>query len=259
MINQGGFDHDRWQLFHTDVDRSEAHDLAAEYPEKVEELTDLWLAEARRINVLPLNDYGVEGIHALEYKVTPRWTDATPTTHTPAKCRRLQPPARSGRRSRSSPRPEFTAASQGVIVSQGSRFGGYTMFVKDRRLSFVYNFLGIPPEQELSTVLPAPGKHVVGVAFMKVSISDTHEVLGTMALYVDGNQVAAADFRTQSGHYALCGEGLAVGRDSGDPVSREYGSGFAFSAGQIVKVTYDVGDDTYVDLERRLGAILARD
>ena len=80
-----------------------------------------------------------------------------------------------------------------------------------------------------------------------------------MTLYVDDETVASGDFRTQSGHYALCGEGVAVGRDSANPVSAEYSSGFAFASGRIFKVTYDVGDDAYVDLERRLGAILARD
>ena len=70
MIDTGEFDEDRWQLFHTDVDRSEAHDLAAEHPEKVRELSELWLTEAKK-NVLPLNDYGVEGIHSLEYRVAP--------------------------------------------------------------------------------------------------------------------------------------------------------------------------------------------
>jgi arylsulfatase len=103
------------------------------------------------------------------------------------------------------------------------------------------------------------GKHVVGVDFGKSSISGKLEVLGTMALYLDHESVATADFRTQSGHYALCGEGVAVGRDSADPVSTEYSRGFAFTGGRIFKVTYDVGDDAYVDLERRLGAILARD
>ena len=61
------------------------------------------------------------------------------------------------------------------------------------------------------------------------------------------------------GHFSLCGEGLTIGRDSADPVSRAYSSGFAFTGGRIRKVVYDVGDDAYVDLERRLGAILARD
>ena len=59
--------------------------------------------------------------------------------------------------------------------------------------------------------------------------------------YVDDEVVADAEFRTRSGHYALAGEGLAAGRDSADPVSKEYSSGFAFTGGQIHKVIYDVG------------------
>lgn len=56
MIGKGNFENDTWQLFHTDVDRSEAHDLAAQYPDKVRELVDLWYAEAGKYNVLPLDD-----------------------------------------------------------------------------------------------------------------------------------------------------------------------------------------------------------
>jgi hypothetical protein len=226
MINKGAFDDDRWQLFHTDVDRSEAHDLAAEHPEKVEELSELWLAEAKRNNVLPLNDYGVEGIHALEYEVTPpedgRYTYYPDTSEVPE--------ASAARTVGSSfkivAEVDFTTASQGVIVSQGSRFGGYTMFVMDGQLSFVYNFLGIAPEQKLSCPAPAPGKHVVGVDFAKSTVSEKLEVLGTMTLYVDDAAIATADFRTQSGHYALAGEGLAAGtaltpyRTSTRPASR---------------------------------------
>src|SRR5262249_4003247 len=52
----GHFDQRRWQLFHRDEDRSEAHDLADEHPDKVEALKALWLEEAKRNNVLPLND-----------------------------------------------------------------------------------------------------------------------------------------------------------------------------------------------------------
>lgn len=259
MINTGGFDDDRWQLFHTDVDRSEAHDLATKYPEKVKALSELWLAEAEKNNVLPLNDYGVEGIHELEYKVTPpeegRYTYYPDTSEVPeaSAARTL------GGSFKILAEVEFTRTSRGVIVSQGSRFGGYTMFVKDGELNFVYNFLGIAPEQKLSCAAPPSGRHVVGVNFAKQSVSEKLEVLGTMTLYVDDASMATADFRTQSGHYALAGEGLAVGRDSADPVSIEYSSGFEFTGGRIFKVTYDVGDDAYVDLERRLGARLARD
>jgi hypothetical protein len=124
---------------------------------------------------------------------------------------------------------EFSKDTKGVIVSQGSRFGGYTLFVKDGKLVFVYNFLGIPPEQKLSCQAPTSGKRVVGVDFKKKSISKKNEALGTMTLYDDDKVAGSADFRTQSGHYALAGEGLAIGYDSGDRVSAEYSSKFAFS------------------------------
>lgn len=259
MIDQGKFEQDRWQLFHTDVDRSESRDLAGEHPEKVRELAALWLEEAMANDVLPLNDFGVEGIHSLEYKSSPpaggQYVYYPDTSEVPeaSAARTL------GNSFKILASVEFTQHSQGVIVSQGSRFGGYTMFVKDGRLCFVYNFLGIAPEQRLDCPVPSPGVHVVGVAFDKQSMTSRLEAVGRMTLYVDDDEVAGAEFRTQSGHYALCGEGLAVGRDSADPVSREYESGFSFSGGRIHRVVYDVGTDAYVDLERRLGAILARD
>jgi len=90
-------------------------------------------------------------------------------------------------------------------------------------------------------------------------MSENNETLGTMTLYVDEKASGNADFRTQSGHYALAGEGLAVGYDSGDRVSAEYQGRFAFKGGQIIKVIYDIGKDAYVDAERRLAAALARD
>jgi hypothetical protein len=67
----GKFDQDRWQLFHTDEDRSEAHDVADQHPDKVEELKALWLEEARKNNVLPLNDMGPHELAAsgLLYRV----------------------------------------------------------------------------------------------------------------------------------------------------------------------------------------------
>jgi arylsulfatase len=259
LINKGKFDEDRWQLFHTDEDRAEAHDLADQYPEKLEELKALWLEEARKYNVLPLNDYGVAGFHELEYKVaTPedgRYVYYPGTTEVPeaSSARTL------GGSFQIHAEVEFTRDSEGVIVSQGSRFGGYSLFVKDGQLNFVYNFLGIPPEQTLSCPAPTSGKHVVGVAFEKESVGENYEALGKMTLYVNDKAAGSGDFRTQSGHYALAGEGLAIGYDSGDPISRAYPPGYPFSGGEIFKVTYHVGSDHHEDKELKLAARLARD
>jgi hypothetical protein len=259
MLKKGQFDKDRWQLFHTDVDRSEAHDLAAKHPAKVKELAALWLKEAKKYNVLPLNDYGVAGIHALEYKVAApadgRYIYYPGTTEVPeaSAARTL------GASFKILAEVDFTEDSEGVIVSQGSRFGGYAMFVKDGQLSFVYNFLGIPPEQKLSCAAPKSGKHIVGVEFKKTSMGKNNETLGKMTLYLDKKASGSGAFRTQSGHYALAGEGLAVGYDSGDPVSKEYGSKFSIKGGQAIKIIVDVANDAYVDLERKFAAAMARD
>ena len=80
-----------------------------------------------------------------------------------------------------------------------------------------------------------------------------------MKLYVDDKVVAQGAFRTQSGHYALCGEGLCIGYDGGDAVSSEYKSKFEFKGGEVIKVVFDVANDAYVDVERKMEAALARD
>ena len=255
--DQGHFDKDVWQLFHTDADRSEARDLAAQHPEKLKELTDLWLSEANKNNVLPLIDLGVAAMHAAEYHAPkrnryvyyPGTTEVPEAAAAPTLAVSFKILAE----------VEFTGNSQGVIVAQGSRFGGYSLFVKGGKLFYVYNFLGIPPEQRLVVEAPKLGKHIVGVEFVKERITKQLETLGQMTLYVDEEPVAHAAFRTQTGRYILCGEGLCVGYDGGDAVSSEYKPQFPFANGRVVKVVFDVADDVYLDLERKFAAAMARD
>jgi hypothetical protein len=154
---------------------------------------------------------------------------------------------------------EFTADSQGVIFAQGSRFGGYSLFVKDGKLTYVYNFLGIPPEQRLVADAPTSGTHIVGVEFTKERTGEHHEPYGPLKLHVDDRVVAEDEFRTIASRYSLCGEGLCIGYDGGDAVSSHYTPKFEFTGGRIVKVVFDVGDDAYVDLERHLAGAMSRD
>ncbi|HYV13705.1 MAG TPA: arylsulfatase [Pyrinomonadaceae bacterium] len=257
--DQGNFDKDVWQLFNVEEDRSEAHDLAAKHPEKLKELQDLWLAEAKANNVLPLIDVGVHLIHELEFHAAPpasgRYVYYPGTTEVPE----ATAPRTLGSSFKALAEVEFTGDSHGVIFAQGSRFGGYSLFVKGGKLIFVYNFLGIPPEQRLASDAPTDGKHIVGVEFNKQSISKNLETLGQMKLYVDDKVVAEGPFRTQSGHYALCGEGLSIGTDSGDSVSSEYKPKFEFTGGRVVKVIFDVAKDVYVNVEKAMAASMARD
>src|SRR5262249_8971469 len=122
---------------------------------------------------------------------------------------------------------------EGVIFAHGSRFGGHALFVKDRKLWYVYNFLGIPPEQQLVSGPLEPGKHVLGMEFAKEGIGEHGEANGTATLYVDEQAVASGPMRTQQAQFTLCGDGLCVGRDSADAVSKEYTAPARFKGGTI--------------------------
>jgi hypothetical protein len=126
-------------------------------------------------------------------------------------------------------------------------------------LHYVLNFLGIPPEQRVSAPAPTPGRHIVGVEFTKERTGDHYEPIGGAKLHVDGEVVAEEQIRTIAAFYALCGEGLCIGYDSGDAVSSLYTPKFEWRGGEIVKVVFDVADDAYADVEQLMAAAIARD
>jgi arylsulfatase len=258
-LNRGRFDEDRWQLFHTDEDRSEAHDVADQHPEKVRKLVDLWLEEAEKYNVLPLNDLGILELMKAEFKVP-----VPPSGQYVYYPGTSEVPEHSAANTHSVSfkvlaEVEFTGETEGVIFAHGSRFGGHALYVKDGRLHYTYNFLGIPPEQRLVAEAPTSGTHIVGVEFAKARMGAHGESHGPARLHIDDRAVAEAEIRTMSGHFAITGEGLCIGYDSGDAVSGDYRPTFDFAGGKLVKVVFDVADDAYVDVERHVAAALIRD
>ena len=153
----------------------------------------------------------------------------------------------------------MTPDSEGVIFAHGSRFGGHTLFIKERKLHYVYNFLGIKPEQTFVSPELQPGQLTLGVEFVREGAGDHGESLGTAKLYVGDQVVAEGPMRAQIGPFTLCGDGLCVGFDSADPVSRDYPPGFAFTGGTILGVGVDVSEEQYLDLEKEAAAAFARD
>jgi arylsulfatase A-like enzyme len=256
----GRFDDDRWQLFHTDFDRAEAHDLAEQEPEKLKQLVDAWFEEAEKYNVLPLDD-------RLPYEII---ADPRPQPE-PARTTFVYYPETSdvpesvasntrGRSFRITAEVELTSPdAEGVIFAHGSRFGGHALFLKEQKLWYVYNFLGIPPEQQFVSGMLEPAKHALVMEFVKESIGDYGEAHGTTTLYVDDEAVVSGPMRTQQAYFTLCGDGLCVGRDSADAVSKEYTSPARFKGGTILQVEVDVGEDRHLDLEKDAAAMMARE
>jgi arylsulfatase len=95
------------------------------------------------------------------------------------------------------------ANCSGVIFAHGSRFGGHSLFIKDKKLHYVYNFLGIKPEQKLVSSELNPGKYTLGMAFIRETAGKYGESLGKTTLYVNEKVVAEGDWKTQIRKFTL--------------------------------------------------------
>lgn len=261
LSGKGNFDKDEWELYHVDADRSESKNLAKENPEKLQELIKVWFEEADKNLVLPLDDRS-----ATELLTTERPTEEKPRD------RYIYYPDTSpvpegvavnvrGRSYKILADIEITdAACEGVIFAHGSRFGGHALFIRDKKLYYVYNFLGIKPEQKfISNEEFKPGKYTVGMEFKREASGKYGESTGQMMLYINDKVVASGPMKTQSGKFTLSGDGLCVGYDSGDAVSEDYKSPGKFKGGKILFVGVTVEETQYLDLEKLAAAAFATD
>ena len=250
LTSKGHFDEDKWELYLVDVDRSESNDLAKENPEKLEALKKLYDEEATKNFAYPLDDRSATEILNID-----RPTEEAPKDiyayypHTSAVPEAVAVNIR-GKSFKIVSNVDITDANaSGVIFAHGSRFGGHSLFIKDHKLYYVYNFLGISEQQLVSGVLK-PGKYTVGMEFTKEKAGDHGESIGTAKLYVNDKEVATGPMRAQVGKFTLVGDGLCVGYDSGDNVSQLYKSPGEFKGGHISFVKVSTGKEQYSDLEK---------
>jgi arylsulfatase len=239
------------------------HDLSAAYPDKLQEMINLWYTEAGKYNGTPLDDRTA----AEQLSGTPRPQIAKPSNRYVYRPNTSEVPESNavstlGRSWKFAVEVNLDKDADGVIFSQGSRFGGYSMYIKDGKLKFVYNYVGLE-EQKLTADADLPtGDCVLGVSYDNEQVAkEKHAAFGTATLFINDKQVAQQKIKTQIAHFALSGEGFAVGRDAGAPVTPDYDGNhpWAFSGGTIAKVTADVSGEAYVDLEKEMIAAMKRD
>jgi len=152
--------------------------------------------------------------------------------------------------------------AHGVIFAHGARFGGHSLYVKDNRLHYVYNFVGMFEQQVVATEdLPTGENLILSASFDKDGEDPPGVATGTLSLYYGDRKVGEARIKTQPGHFELGGEGLCVGRDSGAAVTGDYlgERPWPFTGGTIKRVAVDVSGEPYLDLEREAEAMLARE
>ena len=259
ISGRGRFDADAWELYHVDADRSESTNLAEQHPEKLRELKELFQKEAEANLVFPLDDRtAIELVTIQRPQAEPLRDRYIYYPGTGAVPESVAVNVR-GRSYKIVADAVVEAGTQGVLFAHGSRFGGHTLFIKDGKLHYVYNFLGIPPEQHFVSEALTPGAHALGVDFTRESAGAHGESVGTLRMYVDDQQVTEGRMRAQVGKFTLCGDGLCVGYDSADAVSGEYTNPFPFTGGKLLGVGIDVSGEQYLDLEREAQAAFARE
>jgi arylsulfatase A-like enzyme len=233
------FDEDRWELYHVSEDFSECHDLAAQYPEKVRQLESLWWAEAGRYQVLPLSNLGGfvwiwqpwPSAHRKRFVyrrggAPVEWSAAVNIKNVSHSitARVLVPKDR----------------AEGVLLADGARFGGYSLYVKDGSLCYTYNYCGLERYKIASREQILPGQRELRFDFEKTG-AELLGAGGTGRLYVDGRLVAEnAIPRTVPFAWGFCG-GLRCGRDDHN-VSDDYVSPFPFT-GEIESVIVELAED----------------
>ena len=152
--------------------------------------------------------------------------------------------------------------AEGVLFAHGARFGGHALYVKDNRLHYVYNFVGMMEQQiDATEDIPTGEDLILSAAFDKDGEDPPNVATGILSLYHGDRKVGEGRIKTQPGYFSLAGEGLCVGRDSGEAVTDDYpgSSPYTFTGGTIKRVAVDVSGEPYLDLERQAVAMLARE
>ena len=252
----GRFERDEWELFHLDTDRSQTRNLADDEPERLAMMQGLWFYYAGRYNGLPLDDRSpieqvlAERPHAGSgrdrYVYYPDSTDVpesagvriTGRSYTIAAGVQVD-----------------DADARGVLYAHGGVAGGHSLYIKDHRLHYAFNWLGSDVRDVAADRDIGPGAHVCTAEFSAAGANPDPAMpgfAGTLTLYVDDEEVGSGDIVTQPGPFNIVGDGICVGRDSASPVTPEYEAPFAFTGGSIDKVVVDVSGERYVDHEAQV-------
>jgi arylsulfatase len=255
------FDDDVWELYDGSTDSTQANDLAAQMPDRLRELQRLWLIEATKYNVLPLDDRTADRVNP-DIAGRPQLVRGTSQLLF----------ERMGRLSENSvvsiKNRSFSVTAEvrvpdggvdGVIIAQGGKFGGWSFYTKDGCIRFAYNVLGIHEFVATAAERVPPGAHQVRMEFAYDGGGLGKG--GDIALFVDGERAGDGRVEFTQAMIFSADETTDVGYDSGTPVTRDYTVASSSFTGRIEWVQIDLGVDDHdhlIDPDERLRIAMAR-
>jgi arylsulfatase len=235
------FDDDKWELYNITEDFSESVDLSEKEPKRLRELQDLFMANAAKYNVLPLDDRFSE---RLDVTLRPSYfAGRKKVTFYPGMTRL---PEGSGPKLVGVP---FTLTAivdipkdgaEGVIFALGGDAAGWSLFLWEKKVRFHYNFFGIKRYDVFSNEALAAGKHTITITFMPESLKPGSPANVTLA--IDGKENSKQRIDEQIP--MRCGtETMDVGMDCVSPVCNDYEKKGLFPfTGSIESITFDFAD-----------------
>jgi arylsulfatase len=237
------FDDDNWELYDTNVDFTQARDLAKENPKKLHELQRLWMIEAVKYNVLPLDDRLAERTNP-ELAGRPVLIRGNRQLLFGGMGRLTESSIVSIKNKSHSVTAEVVvpdSGASGVIIAQGGLTGGWSLYIKDGKPKYCYNFYGLSRYYvEGETEVP-PGKHQVRMEFQYDGGGLAKG--GSVTLYVDGKQTAQGRVERTEPFVFSADETCDIGFEAGSPVTDDYGGNGRVFTGKVNWVEIDLGAD----------------
>jgi len=251
-----GLDEDVWELYNIEEDWTQSHDLAAQEPERLAHLQQLFLIQAARFNVLPLDIRTAERFNP-DLAGRPALITADSQTFYPG-MRRMSENSTINIKNKSwtvtaSASVPDDSPLTGVVIAQGGAYGGWSFYAHDGRLKLAYNLLGIQLDIVASDTAVAAGDRVLSAHFAYDGGGVGKG--GTVTLLVDGDQVGEGRVERTIPFQFTFDETVDVGCDLASPVSTDYEARGNEFSGKLQKVVISLGDDDHshlIDDEHRL-------
>jgi arylsulfatase len=268
------YDNDVWELYDTATDWSQANDLSKQHPEILHELQRLWLIEAVKYNVLPLDDRRVERFNS-DLAGRPELIKGKSQLLFAGMGHLQENTVLNIKNKSFSITAEIVVpngGAEGVILGQGGRFGGWALYAKTGKARFVYNLFGIQ-RWHIAAEQPIPkGRHEIRMEFAYGAVAaaasgqsgkqqqiSTLGQGGTVSLYYDGQRVGEGRVDRTVPFAFSADETVDVGRATATSPTDDYDIKHSLFNGKINWVRIDLGDeDFHVAPEERLRIAMAR-
>ena len=257
------FDDDVWELYDTNKDWSQSKDLAKENPQKLHELQRLWLIEATKYRVLPLDDRRVERFNP-DLAGRPQLIKGNRQMLFGGMGRLSEGSIVNIKNKSHSVTAEVVvpkSGAEGVIIAQGGAFNGWSLYAKDGKLKYCYNFFGIKLFYAVSDSPIPEGQHQVRMEF-KYDGGGLAKG-GNALLYLDGKKVGEGRVEMTVPMAFSADETCDVGKGTGSAVSPDYDPKHNEFNGEVNWVEIDIGKDAVnldhlISPEERLAVAMAR-